>query len=117
MLEKILESPLDCMEIKPIYPKENQSWIFIGKTDAEAEAPKPWPPDAKNWLIANDPDTEKDWMQKEKAMKEDEMVRSHHRLNRHGFDWTLVVGVEEGLACCGLWGYKEMDMTERLNWT
>ena len=73
-----LESPLDCKEIKQVNPKGNQSWIFIGRTDAEAETPILWPPDVKNWLIRKDPDTGKDWRQKEKGMTKDEMVRWHH---------------------------------------
>ena len=88
ILEKTLESPLDCKEIKPVNPKENQSWIFIGRTDAEAETPILWPPDAKNWLLAKDPDAGKDWRQEEKGTTEDEMVGWHHRLNGHGFGWT-----------------------------
>ena len=74
MLEKTLESPLDCKEIQPIHPKGNQSWIFIGRTDAEAEIPILWPPEAKNWLIWKDPDAGKDWGQEEKGMTEDDMV-------------------------------------------
>ena len=85
VLEKTLESPLDCKEIQPVHPKINQSWIFIGRTDAEAEAPILWPPDAKNWLIWKDPDARKGWSQEEKGTKEDEMVRWHHRLNGHEF--------------------------------
>ena len=82
VLEKTLESPLNCKEIQPVHPKENQSWIFIGRTDAEAETPILWPPDAKTWLIWKDPDAGKDWRQ-EKGMTEDEMVEWHHRLNGH----------------------------------
>ena len=78
VLEKTLESPLDCKEIQPVNPKGNQSWIIIGGTDAEAEAPILWPPDAKNWLIGNDPDAGKDWRQEEKGTTEDEMVGWHH---------------------------------------
>jgi len=112
VLEKTLESPLDCMEIKPIHPKGNQSWIFIGKTDAEAEAPKPWPPDAKNWLITNNPDTGKDWRQEEKGMKEDEMVGWHHSLNGHEFEQAPGVGDgQEILACCNPW-----DLRVRHDW-
>ena len=85
VLEKTLESPLDCMEIKPVNPKGNQSWIFIGRTDAEAEAPIRWPPDAKNWLIGKDPDSRKHWRQEEKGTTEDEMVGWHHPLNGHEF--------------------------------
>ena len=86
VLEKTLESPLDSKDIKPVNPKGNQSWIFIGRTDAEAEAPIVWPPDAKSWLIWKDPDAEKDWRQEEKGTTEDEMVGWHHRLNGHEFE-------------------------------
>ena len=85
VLEKTLESPLDCKEIQPVHPKGNQSWMFIGKTDAEAETPILWPPDAKNWLICKAPDAGKDWRQ-EKVMTEDEMVGIHHGLNGHEFE-------------------------------
>ena len=84
VLEKTLESPLDCKEIQPVHPEESQSWIFVGRTDAEA--PILWPPDAKNWLIWKDPDAKKDWRQMEKGLTEDEMVGWHHRLNRHEFE-------------------------------
>ena len=83
VLEKTLESPLYCKEIQPVHPKENQSWIFIRRTDAEAETPILWPPDAKNWLIWKDPDARKDWMQEEKGITEAEMVGWHHLLNGH----------------------------------
>ena len=86
VLEKTLESPLDSKEIQPVHPKGNQSWIFIGRTDAGAETPILWPPDGKNWLIWKDPDARKDWGQEEKGMTEDEMVGWHHRLNGHGFE-------------------------------
>ena len=86
VLEKTLESPLDCKEIQPVHPKENQSWIFIGRTDAEAETPILWPPDAKNWLIWKVPDAGEDGRQEEKGMKEDEMDGWHHRLNGHAFE-------------------------------
>ena len=81
VLENTLESPLDYKEVQPVYPKGNQSWIFIGKTDAEAETPLLWPPDAKNWLIGKDPDARQDWRQEEKGMTEDEMVGWHYQLN------------------------------------
>ena len=117
MLEKTLESPLDCKEIQPVHPKGDQSWVFIGRTDAEAEAPILWPPDAESWLIWKDPDAGKDWGQEEKGTTEDEMAGWHHRLDGHGFGWTPGVGDEQGgLACCSWWGCKESDMTERLNW-
>ena len=85
VLEKTLESPLDCKEVQPVNPKGNRSWIFIERTDAEAEAPILWPPDVKNWLIGKDPDAGKDWKQEEKGMTEDEMAGWHHRLDGHGF--------------------------------
>ena len=118
MLEKTIESPLDFKEIQQVHPKGNQSWIFIGRTDAEAETPILWPPDAKSWLIWKDPDAGKDWGQEEKGTTEDGMVGWHHRLNGHGFGWTPGVGDGQGgLACCGSWGCKESDTTEQLNWT
>ena len=110
------ESPLDCKEIKPGNPKGNQSWIFIGRTDAEAEAPILWPPDAKSQLIGRDPDAEKNWGQKEKRVTEDEMVECHHWLNGHKFEQTPGDGEgQRGLACCSPWGHKESDTTEQLN--
>ena len=113
-----LESPLDSKEIKPINPKGNQSWIFIGRADVEAEVPILWPPDTKNWLIGKDPDAGKDWRQEEKGTTEDEMVGWHHQLNGHEFQQALGVGDGQGgLACCSPWGRKESDRTERLNWT
>ena len=116
VLEKTLKSPLDCKEIKPVNPKGNQSWIVIGKTDDEAEAPIFWPPDAKSRLIGKDPDAGKDWGQEEKGMAEDKMVVWHHQLNGHEFEQAPGDGEEEGrLACCCPWGCKELGMTERLN--
>ena len=107
VLEKILESPLDCKEIQPVYPKEDQSWVFIGRTDFEVEAAVLWPPDAKSWLIWKDPDAGKDWEQEEKGTTEDEMAGWHNQLDRHGFGWTLGVGDGQGgLACCDSWGLK-----------
>ena len=101
MLKKTLESPLDCKEIQPIHPKGNQSWIFIGRTDLEAETPILWPPDVNSWLISKDPDAGKDWGQEEKGMTEDEMVGWHHRLNGHEFEQAQGVGDGHGsLACC-----------------
>ena len=118
VLEKTLESPLDCREIQPVHPKGNWSWIFIGRTDAEAETRILWPPDVKSWLIWKDPDVGKDWRWEEKGMTEDEMVRWHLLLNGHEFGWTLGVGDGQGgLVCCSSWGCKESDLTERLNWT
>ena len=86
MLEKTLESPVDCKEIQPVHPKGNQSWIFFGRTDAEAKTPVLWPSDAKNWLFGKDPDAGKDWRQEEKGMTEDEMVGRHHHLYGHEFE-------------------------------
>ena len=117
VLEKTLESPLDCKESKPFNPKGNQSWIFIGRTDAEAETPILWPPDAKNWLIWKDPDAGKDWRQ-EKETTEDEMVGCHHWLDGYEFEQAPAVGDRQGsLACCSPWGHKGSDTTEQLNWT
>ena len=117
-VEKTLESPLDCQEIQPVHPKRNQSWIFIGRTDAEAEAPILWPPDVKNWLIRKDPDAGKDWRQEEKGMTEDEMVAWHHQFNGHEFEQALRIGDgQESRACCIPWGRKEADTNEWLNWT
>ena len=99
------------------HPRGDQSWVFIGRTDVEAETPILWPPDVKSWLIWKDPDTGKDWGQEEKGTTEDEMVGWHHQLNGHGFQWISgVVDGQGGLAGCGSWGCKELDMTERLNW-
>ena len=112
VLEKTLESPLDQKEIKPINPKENQPWISIGRTDAKAEAPILWPPDANSWFIGKDPAAGKDWGQEEKGMTEDEMVGWHHPLYGHEFEQTM--GDSEGqgsLACCSPWGHKELDTT------
>ena len=94
VLEKTLESTLDCKVIQPVHPKGNQPWIFIGRTDAEAEAPILWLPDVKNWLIRKDPDARKDWRQEEKGMTEDEMVGWHHWLNGHEFEQALGEPVE-----------------------
>ena len=116
VLEKTLESPLDCKQIQQVHPKGNQSWIFTERTDAEPETPILWPLDAKNWL--KDPDAGKDWRQEEKWMTEDEIVGWHHRLSGHEFERTSGVGDGQGgLACCSLWGHKESDNTESLNWT
>ena len=112
-LEKTLASPLDCTEIQPVHPKGNQSWIFIGWSDAEAETLILWPPDVKNWLIGKDPDAGKDWRQEEKETTEEEMAGWHHRLNGHEFEWTPGVGDGQGgLACCSSWGCKESDTSE-----
>ena len=118
VLEKTLESPLDCKEIQPVHPKGNQSWKFIGQTDAEAETPILWLPDVKNWLIRKDPDAWKDWSQEEKGTTEHEMVGWHHRFNGREFESTLGVGDGRGrLACSSPWGREELDMNEWLNWT
>ena len=118
MLDKTLESPLDCKQIQPIHPRGNQSCMFIRRTDAKAETSILWPPDVKNWLIWKDPDTGKDWRWEEKGMTEDEMVGWHYRLNGHEFEQAPGVGDGQGsLACCTPWGHKELDMTEQLNWT
>ena len=116
VLEKTLESPLDWKEIQPVSPKGNQPWIFIGKTDAEAETPILWPPDAKIWLIWKDPDAGKDWRQEKKGTTEDGMVGWHHSLDGHEFEQALGVGDGQGsLACCSPWSWKEFDPTEQLN--
>ena len=118
VLEKTLGSPLDWEEIKAVHPKGDQSWVFIGRTDAEAETPILWSSHMKSWLIGKDPDGGNDWGQEEKGMTEDEMVGWHHGLNGHGFGWTLGVGDgQRGLLCCSSWGYNESDTTEQLNWT
>ena len=118
VLEKTLESPLDSKEVKPVNPKGNQPWIFIGRTGAEAETPVLWPPDAKNGPIGKDPDARKGWRQEEKGTTEDEMVGWHHRLNGYEFEQTLGDGEgQRSLVCCTLWGLKESDMTEWLTWT
>ena len=118
VLEKTPESPLDCKEIQPVHLKGDQSWVFIGKTDAKAATPILWPPDVKSWLIWKDPDAGKDWKWEEKGTTEDEMVGWHHWLYEHEFDSTLGVGDEQGrMVCCNPWGHKELDTTEWLNWT
>ena len=118
VLEETLKSPLDCKEIQPDHPKGNQSWIFIGRTDAEAEDPIFWPADVKKWLIWKDPDAGKDRRREEKGTTKDKMVGWHHRLYGHEFEQALGVGDGQGsLVCCSPWGHKESDMTEQLNWT
>ena len=109
VLEKTLDSPLDC-KLKAVNPKGNQSWIIIERTDAEAKVPILWPPDVKSWLIRKDPDAGKDWRQQEIGTTEDEMVGWHHQLNGHEFEQALGDGERQvGLACCSLWGSKESD--------
>ena len=117
VLEKTLESPLDFKGIQPVHPKGNQSWLFIWRTDAEAETPILWPPDLKNWLTGKGPDAGKDWRQEEKGMTEDEMIGWHHWLKGREFEQALGVGDGQGsLVCYSPWGHKESDTTERLIW-
>ena len=119
VLEKTLESHLDCEDIQSVHPKGDHSWVFKGRTDAEAEAPILWPPHVNSWLIGKDPDAGKDCGQKEKRTTEDEMVGWHHRLNGHGFGLTL--GFDDGqggLVCCSSWNCKvRHDWVTELNWT
>ena len=118
VLEKTLEGPLNCKEIQPVRLKGNQSWVFIGRTDAEAETPILWPPHAKSWLNGKDSDAGRDLGQEEKGTTEDEMAGWHHWLDGHEFEWTPGIGDGQGgLACCNSWGCKKSDTTERLNWT
>ena len=115
VLEKTLESPLNSKEIQPVHPKGNQSWIFIGRTDAEAKTPILWPPDVKNWFIWKDPDAGKDWRQEKKGITEDDMVGWHHWLDGHEFEQAPGVGDGQGsLACCSSWGCKETRLSD---WT
>ena len=117
VLDKTLESPLDSKEIKPVNPKGDQSWIFIGRTDAKAENPVLWPPDLKIWLFGKEPDDGKDWRQEEKGTTEDEMAGWHHQLDGRESEWTPGDGDGQGgLACCSPWGHKESVMTYQLNW-
>ena len=116
VLEKTLESPLDCREIQPVHSEVDNPWDFFGRNDAKAETPVLWPPHAKSWLIGKDSDAGRDWGQEEKGTPEDEMAGWHHWLDGHEFEWTLGVGDGQGgLACCDSWGHKESDTTERLN--
>ena len=118
VLEKTLESPLNCKEIQPVHPKGDQSWMFIARTDVAVENPIFWSPDVKTWLFGKDPDAGKDWGQEEKGTTQDDMVGWHHQLDGHGLGWTAGVGDGQGgLACCGSWGHKESDTTKRLDWT
>ena len=118
VLEKTLENPMDYKEIQPVHFKGNQSWIFIGRTNAEAEAPILWPSDDKSWLIRKDSDAGKDWRWEEKGTTEDEIVGWPHWLNGHEFEQAPGDGKGRGsLVCCSPWGRKESDTTEWLNWT
>ena len=118
VLEKTLESPLDCKEIQSIHSKGDQPWVFFGRNDAKAETPVLWPPHARSWLIGKDSDAGRDWRQEEKGTTEDEMAGWHHRLHGCEFEWTPGVGDGQGgLACCDSWGHKESDTTERLIWS
>ena len=118
VLKKTLESPLDCKEIQPVHPKGDQSWVFIGRTDAEAQTPILWPPHVKSWLIGKDPDAGRDWGQEEKRTTEDKMAGWHLWLDGHEFGWTPDVGDGQGgLACCDSWARKESGTTEWLKWT
>ena len=118
VLEKTLESRLDCKEIQLIHSEGDQPWDFFWRDDAEAETPVDWPPDAKSWLIGKVSDARRDWGQKEKGTTEDELAGWHHWLDGSEFKWTLGVGDgQRVLACCSSWGRKESDTTEGLNWT
>ena len=121
VLEKTLESPLDCKEIQPVHSKGDQSWVFIGRTDAKAETLVLWPPHAKSWLIGKYSDSGRDWGQEEKGMTEDEMAGWHHRLSGHEFEWTPGIGDGQGgLACCDSWVAKSrtwLSNWTELNWT
>ena len=121
VLEKTLESPLDCKEIQPVHCEGYQPWDFFGRNDAKAETPVLWPPHAKNWLIGKDSDAGRDWGQEEKGMTEEEMAGWHHWLDGRESEWTPGAGDRQGgLVCCNSWGRKESDMTEHwteLNWT
>ena len=118
VLEKTLESPLDCKEIQPVHSEGDQSWDFFGRNDAKAETPILWPPLAKSWLIGIDSDAGRDWGQEEKGTTEDKMAGWHHWLDGHESEWTPGVGDGQGgVACWDSWGHKESDMTEQLNWS
>ena len=106
----------DCKEVQPVHPKGDKSWVFIGRTDAEAETPVLWPPHVKSWFIGKDSDAGRDWRQEEKGTTEDEMVGWHHWLNGHEFEQALGDGEGQGsMVCCSPWGCKKLDMTQWLN--
>jgi len=118
VLEKTLESPLDCKEIQPVHSEGDQPWDLFGRNDAKAETPVLRPPHAKSWLIGKDSDAGKDWGQEEKGTTEDEMAGWHHWLDGHESEWSPGIGDGQGgLACCDSWGRKKPDTTEWLNWT
>ena len=118
VLEKTLENPLDYKEIQSVHTKGNQSWIFIGRTDAEAETPILWPPDGKTRPIGNNPESGQDWRQEGKGTTENEMFGWHHQCDGHEFEYALGVGDGQGsMVCCSPWGCEELDTTEQLNWT
>ena len=118
VLEKTLESPLDCKETQPVHSKGDQSWVFFGRTDAKTETPVLWPPRAKSWLIGKDPDAGRDWAQEEKGTTEEEMAGWHHRLDGLQFGWTPGFGDGQGgLACCDSWGRRVgHDWATELDW-
>ena len=118
VLEKTLESPMDCKEFQPVHSERDQPWVFFGRNDAKAETPILWPPDVKSWLIGKDCDGGRDWGQDEKGTTEDEMARWHHQLDGRESEWIPGDGDGQvGLACCNSWGRKESHTTEQLNWT
>ena len=118
VLERTLESPLDCKEIQPVHSEGDQPWDFFGRTDAKAETPVLWTPHVKSWLIGRDCDAGRDWGQEEKGMTEDKMAGWHHLLDGRESEWTPGVDDRQGSqACCDSWGRKESDTTEWLNWT
>ena len=117
MLEKTLESPLDCKEIQPVHSKGDQSWVFFGRNDANVETEVLWLPHEKRWLIGKDSDADRDWGQEEKGTTQDEIAGWHHQLDGCEFEWIPEDGNGQGgLVCCNSWGSKESDTTERPNW-